>query len=110
MPQTNENITEPPRCNIPQIKVNQNSIVPFRECKFTKVLSEYFTDENNMLMVVNVRLTQKDLEENLKVLKYGALNVHLNLMKSKVHENTLAFQERLRARIAEIKPEQPTTS
>lgn len=42
-------------------------------------------------MVVNVRLTSKDLEENLKVLQYGALNVHLNLMKSKVFENTLSF-------------------
>lgn len=67
-------------------------MVPFRECKLTRVLCEYFTEDNNILMIVNIRLTIDDLEETLKVLHYGAMGVHINLLKSKVLDSTVSFQ------------------
>ena len=71
------------------------SILPFRECKLTRLLSEYFTEDNNILMVVNIKLTFLDLDETLKVLKYGAMGVQINLLKSRLMDSTLSFQNRL---------------
>jgi len=59
--------------------------IPFRECKLTRLLSEYFTDDNRILMLINVKLTKEYLDETLKVLHYGALSVHVNLLKTKIY-------------------------
>jgi kinesin family protein 20 len=60
--------------------------IPFRECKLTRLLSEYFTEDNKILMVVNVKLTKEDIEETLKVLHYGALSVNVNLLRSRIYD------------------------
>ncbi|CAD8063092.1 unnamed protein product [Paramecium sonneborni] len=78
-----------------QNESEQNNRIPFRECKLTRLLCEYFTEENKILMIVNVRLTGDDIEETLKVLHYGALSVNVNLLKSKIYDNTLSYNQRL---------------
>ncbi|CAD8152681.1 unnamed protein product [Paramecium pentaurelia] len=78
-----------------QNESDQNSRIPFRECKLTRLLCEYFTEENKILMIVNVRLTGDDIEETLKVLHYGALSVNVNLLKSKIYDSTISYNQRL---------------
>ncbi|CAD8155256.1 unnamed protein product [Paramecium octaurelia] len=78
-----------------QNESDQNSRIPFRECKLTRLLCEYFTEENRILMIVNVRLTSDDIEETLKVLHYGALSVNVNLLKSKIYDSTISYNQRL---------------
>jgi hypothetical protein len=46
-------------------------------------------------MIVNIKLTVEDLEETSKVLHYGAMGIKINLLKSKVLESTVSFQQRL---------------
>ena len=58
-------------------------------------MCEYFTEENRILMIVNVRLTGDDIEETLKVLNYGALSVNVNLLKSKIYDSTISYNQRL---------------
>ncbi|CAD8149610.1 unnamed protein product [Paramecium pentaurelia] len=78
-----------------QNESDQNCRIPFRECKLTRLLCEYFTEENRILMIVNVRLTGDDIEETLKVLHYGALSVNVNLLKSKIYDSTISYNQRL---------------
>lgn len=61
----------------------------------TRLLCEYFTEENKILMIVNVRLTEDDIDETLKVLHYGALSVNVNLLKSKIYDSTISYNSRL---------------
>ncbi|CAD8067000.1 unnamed protein product [Paramecium sonneborni] len=85
-----------------QNESEQNSRIPFRECKLTRLLCEYFTEENRILMIVNVRLTGDDIEETLKVLHYGALSVNVNLLKSKIYDSTISYNQRLQISQAQL--------
>ncbi|KAM3128774.1 hypothetical protein pb186bvf_019122 [Paramecium bursaria] len=71
-----------------------SQVVPFRECKLTKILSEYFTVENYILMILNVQLTQQDIDETAKVLKYGALSVNIQLLKPRLYATNIKFMKK----------------
>lgn len=79
------------RCITESESINR---IPFRECKLTRLLSEFFTDENRILMIINVKLTREDLDETIKVLHYGALSVHVNLLKAKIYQATISVENR----------------
>lgn len=53
--------------------------IPFRESKLTRILQEYFTDQNNLLMIANVSLNLLNLEENIKVLEYASVARQIRL-------------------------------
>lgn len=35
-------------------EINKQQVIPYRECKLTKVLFEYFIEENNLVMVIEI--------------------------------------------------------
>ena len=68
-----------------------NTIIPFRECKLTKALSEYFNPSYKIYMIAHLNRSGDMFHENIKVLEYAAvssqvrqLNPHMNqsIMKS----------------------------
>ena len=46
---------------------NKESIIPFRESKLTKILSEFFLDNSNLKMIVNINPVKEDFNETLRV-------------------------------------------
>ncbi|KAL4466810.1 hypothetical protein ABPG74_010407 [Tetrahymena malaccensis] len=58
---------------------NGDENMPYRESKLTRILNEYFVDQNNVLMVVHIHPGISYTEENINVLKYAAIGLEAKL-------------------------------
>lgn len=47
--------------------------IPFRDCKLTHCLMEFFIGRNDVILVINVALRKDDMEDTLSSLKFGAI-------------------------------------
>lgn len=47
--------------------------MPFRESKLTRLLYEYFSMENNLVMIANIHPGRNYFDETLKVLSYASI-------------------------------------
>lgn len=73
------------------------AIIPFRESKLTRALTEYFTPRYKIYMIAHINRSGEMFHENLKVLEYAALstqvkqfnpNVNKSIAKSARKKNT----------------------
>ncbi len=48
-------------------------IVPFRESKLTMLFQEYFTCDQNILMITNINPRKEDFEETMRALNYSCI-------------------------------------
>lgn len=53
--------------------LNEKTIPPFRETKLTRYLSEFFVEDNNIIMIANINPRMEDFEESIRALNYTAL-------------------------------------
>eukprot|EP01017_Pseudomicrothorax_dubius_P017395 TRINITY_DN1963_c0_g1_i1.p1 TRINITY_DN1963_c0_g1~~TRINITY_DN1963_c0_g1_i1.p1 ORF type:complete len:784 (+),score=165.12 TRINITY_DN1963_c0_g1_i1:90-2441(+) len=67
----------------------QIQLVPYRECKLTRLLFEYFHEESNLIMITNINPRAEDLEESLRVLNYASLAREIRPMKSRYEVRTI---------------------
>ncbi|EAR84773.4 kinesin motor catalytic domain protein (macronuclear) [Tetrahymena thermophila SB210] len=58
---------------------NGDENIPYRESKLTRILNEYFVDQNNVLMIVHIHPGISYTEENINVLKYAAIGLEAKL-------------------------------
>ena len=64
---------------------NGNTLVPYRDCKLTRILYEYFNEDCNLVMIANINPAPTDFEESLRVLDYAAQSKEILPIKSKVN-------------------------
>jgi len=75
-------------------KVSQQ-VIPYRDCKLTKVLYEYFTEGNNLIMMSNICTEKALLEETIKVLNFASNAKDIKPIKNRqnpLHESNLHNQ------------------
>lgn len=99
----------------PQASPFKSQLIPYRDSKLTKILFEYFMDNSNISMIVNLNLNPLDYDENVRVLDYAAFAKQIQPIKStlnnkwglvsekkqKINEND-AEQEKKIQRLEEI--------
>ena len=61
---------------------NVNKMVPLRESKLTKILSEYFQGDQNVIMITNINPRIEDFEETIRDLNYSCIAKDIKPMKS----------------------------
>ena len=55
-------------------------LIPYRDSKLTRLLAEYFHPSQDILMILNVKLTELDIKEQYNdVLNFGGLTKEKNL-------------------------------
>lgn len=78
------------RC-LETMKVNQlkgkNDIIPFRDCKLTRIFSEYFSGLHYITIVINVNPRRVDFEETVGALRFAAITKDLRPPKSKIENS-----------------------
>jgi hypothetical protein len=62
--------------------LKNNSIVPFRDCKLTRLLSEFFKYESKIKMITNINPREDDFIESLRVLNYASLAKEVKFIAS----------------------------
>jgi len=67
-----------------QASNGSNIVVPYRDSKLTRILYEYFHEENNLRMIANINPRQVDFEESMRVLNYAAIAKDIQPIKSKI--------------------------
>ena len=67
-----------------QMSLSSTNVVPYRDSKLTKILFEYFHEENNLRMIANINPRQADFEESMRVLNYAAIAKDIQPIKSRV--------------------------
>ena len=53
--------------------LKKNQLPPFRESKLTRYLSDYFEQDNNIIMIANVNPSHADFSETMRTLAYTAV-------------------------------------
>ena len=53
--------------------LKKGQMVPFRDCKLTRFLADYFLSECSMKMITNINPREEDFEESLRVLNYSSV-------------------------------------
>jgi hypothetical protein len=48
-------------------------IVPFRESKLTMLFQEYFSGDQNIIMITNINPRKEDFEETMRALNYSCI-------------------------------------
>ena len=61
---------------------NNKRIVPIRESKLTKLFSEYFQGDQNIIMITNINPRPEDFEETIRALNYSCLAKDIKPIKS----------------------------
>ena len=61
-----------------------SNVVPYRDSKLTRILYEYFHEENNLRMIANINPRIADFEESMRVLNYAAIAKDIQPIKSKI--------------------------
>jgi len=69
----------------------QSSVVPYRDSKLTRILYEYFHEENNLRMIANINPRQVDFEESMRVLNYAAIAKDIQPIKSRIDNTRKIF-------------------
>lgn len=64
------------------VALKKKKRVPFRENKLTHFLKEYFHDDKQIQLIINLNPSQADFEESLQVLEYGSIARKIELIKS----------------------------
>ena len=67
-----------------QTGAGSNVLVPYRDSKLTRILYEYFHEENNLRMIANINPRQADFEESMRVLNYAAIAKDIQPIKSRI--------------------------
>ena len=47
-------------------------VVPYRDCKLTRILFEYLNEDCNLRMIANINPASTDFDESLRVLEYAS--------------------------------------
>lgn len=63
--------------------LNQKTIPPFRETKLTRYLSEFFVEDNNIIMIANINPRMNDFEESMRALNYTAVAREIRTLPSR---------------------------
>ena len=61
---------------------NVKKMVPLRESKLTKIFSEYFQGDQNVIMITNINPRAEDFEETIRALNYSCIAKDIKPMKS----------------------------
>lgn len=61
-----------------------SNVVPYRDSKLTRILYEYFHEENSLRMIANINPRTVDFEESMRVLNYAAIAKDIQPIKSKI--------------------------
>lgn len=67
-----------------QSNLSSTAVVPYRDSKLTRILYEYFHEENNLRMIANINPRQVDFEESMRVLNYAAIAKDIQPIKSRI--------------------------
>ena len=78
-------------------------VIPYRDSKLTRVLFEYFNENSNMNMIVNINSNHNDYEETVRVLDYANLAKMIGPVKSVVGMKMNMVSERKGERVNEEK-------
>lgn len=62
--------------------LNKRQRPPFRETKLTRYLSEFFVENNNIIMIANINPRKADFEESLRALNYTAVAREITVLPS----------------------------
>lgn len=62
--------------------IKKGMVVPFRDCKLTKFLAEYFKVESNIKMITNINPKDDDFLESLRVLNYASIAKEVTFIQS----------------------------
>ena len=62
--------------------LKKDLVVPFRDCKLTKFLSEFFVYDSSIKMITNINPRDDDFQESLRVLNYSSLAREVKLIVS----------------------------
>lgn len=65
--------------------LKESKIPPYRETKLTRYLSEFFIEENFIIMIANINPQESDFEESIRVLNYASIAREIRPVKSKVN-------------------------
>lgn len=66
-------------------------IVPFRESKLTMLFQEYFTSNQNIIMITNINPRKEDFEETMRALNYSCIAKEIRQQKPKIVINPLKY-------------------
>ena len=61
------------------------SIIPYRESKLTRMLTEYFTESYKIFMIAHINRSGEMFHENVNVLEYASLT--MNVKYANPHKN-----------------------
>lgn len=56
-------------------------IVPFRESKLTMLFQEYFSEDQNIIMITNINPRKEDFEETMRALNYSCIAKEIKKIK-----------------------------
>ena len=73
-------------------------MAPYRETKLTRYLSEFFEEDNNIIMIANINPRERDFEESLRALNYTSIAKEVKLLQSRYSSTSFAFN-----RISKVK-------
>ena len=63
---------------------NETMIIPYRNCKLTKLMYEFFDGNSFLAMIANINPAKEDFEENLRVLHYTSITKEILPLKSRI--------------------------
>lgn len=61
---------------------NMKKMIPLRESKLTKIFSEYFQGNQNIIMITNINPRTEDFEETIRALNYSCIAKDIKPAKS----------------------------
>lgn len=62
--------------------LKNKQVIPFRDSKLTRLLSEFFKHESRIKIIVNINPSEDDFGESLRVLNYASLAKEMKLIQS----------------------------
>lgn len=62
--------------------LKNNQVIPFRDSKLTRLLSEFFKHESRIKIITNINPREDDFSESLRVLNYASLAKEMKLIQS----------------------------
>jgi hypothetical protein len=77
--------------------LKNNSIVPYRDCKLTRLLSEFFKYESRIKMITNINPREEDFTESLRVLNYASLAKEVKFIASTFKSIRMESNMKMRA-------------
>jgi hypothetical protein len=64
--------------------LKDSKMPPYRETKLTRYLSEFFIEDNFIIMIANINPQTLDFEESIRVLNYASVAKEIRPIKSKI--------------------------